>query len=178
VTERSPPALRPGRLPDDQSGVFGLVVVLVALTSGCGSPGLLFYDVLRTRTEQCSIRSNGEFCVEPDQFAAPVLEAWAVDLREDGDVLFVAEEAWVLAPLADGVDPWATPRTASRRKVVTAGAALCTTTETTTIEFVADGTTLVGSLRTATRLDGPAACGATPVGERVVEDLNGQVGTP
>jgi hypothetical protein len=158
--------------------VTRLVVAAAALLPACAPAGLTFYDVQRSRTEQCAIRSNGEFCVEPEQFAPPVFEAWAVDLGDDADLLYVDEQVWVLAPLSDGDDPQVTPRKAQRSRVVSAGDALCTTTETQTVEFVADALGLAGTYEMSTRLDGPAACGTTPVGERIVEDLTGQAGTP
>ncbi len=155
-----------------------LAACACASVAACGPQGIAFYDVLRERTEQCSIRSNGEFCVEPEQFAPPLVEAWAIDQRDDAHVLYVGEETWVLAPLPDDADPWTAPRTARREQVVTAGAALCTTTEVESVEFVADGQTLTGSFSGTTRLEGPTACGATPVGERFLEALTGNVGTP
>jgi hypothetical protein len=158
--------------------VAAVCVTVVAEVAGCAPTGLTFYDVLRTRTEQCSIRSNGEFCVEPEQFAPPVLEAWAVHLGEDADVLYVDEEAWVLERPAEGADPSTATRTATRQQVIAAGDNLCTTTETRVVEFVADGVSLSGTYRASTRLDGPTSCGTTPVGERVVESLAGQAGTP
>jgi hypothetical protein len=154
------------------------VVVAIATVAGCAPRGLTFYDVERTRREQCAIRSNGEFCVEPEQFDPPLIEAWAIDLGDDADVLYVDQEAWVLDPLRDGEDPRTTSRTATRRQVIATGDALCTTTELRSVEFVADGRGLTGTYRASSRLEGPPACGATPVGERFVEDLAGLGGTP
>lgn len=154
------------------------IIVTVAPIAACRPGGLFFYDVERARTEQCAIRSNGEFCVEPEQFAPPVIEAWGVELRERGGLLYVDEETWVLDPVADGADPWTSTRTASRVQIVAAGESQCSTTTARALEFVADGAVLTGTFRGSTRLEGPPACGATPVGERVVEALSGAVGTP
>jgi len=155
-----------------------LALVVSTAVAACGPQGIVFYDVLRERTEQCSIRSNGEFCVEPEQFAAPVVEAWALDQRADAHLLFVGEQTWVLAPLPDDADPWTAPRIARREQVAPAGAALCTTIEVQSVEVVANGQTLTGTFAGSARLEGPAACGATPVGERFLESLTGSVGTP
>jgi hypothetical protein len=156
----------------------GAVALVVTGTAGCGPRGLVFYDVTRTRVEECAIRSNGEFCAEPDQFEPPLIENWGVDARDDGGFLYLAGEAWVLAPLPANADPRVTPRTATRERTVASGDALCSTLTTGVVEFLADDLALTGTYRATTRLDGPPACGATPVGERVVEDLVGSAGTP
>jgi hypothetical protein len=150
---------------------------LVALTA-CGPAGLIFYDVERTRTEQCTIRSNGEFCVEPEQFGPPVFEAWAVEFADDVDRLHIGTETWPLDPLVDGADPATTPRTATRQQIVSTGDGGCVTTTNRSVEFFANDQVLQGTFRATTRIDGPPACGATPVGDRFVDTLSGQVGTP
>jgi hypothetical protein len=178
LSDGSPP---PRSAPARSVVVAGLAVgglAVVSFVAGCRPEGLIFYDVQRSRLEQCTIRSNGEFCVEPDQFAAPVLEAWGVELRDDGGLLHLQTETWVLDRLPDGADPNVTPRTATREQVVTSGDAGCVTTSTRSVEFFADGVRLQGTLRATTRIDGPAACGATPVGERAVDILDGLAGTP
>jgi hypothetical protein len=166
--------------PHRAASFLSIIVAAVVVVSlgACAPAGQVFYDVLRTRAEECAIRSTGEFCVDAEQFAPPYLQNWAVDLGDDVDIVIIDGEVWRLAPLADGDDPWTTPRTAQFEQVVTTGAALCTTTTTSSLEFVANGAVLTGTFRSRSRLVGPEGCGETPIGERVVDTLDGQAGTP
>jgi hypothetical protein len=159
-------------------GLSVAVAVVVACVSGCRPEGLVFYDVTRTRSEQCSIRSDGRFCVEPEQFAAPVTESWGVEFGRVASVLYVDEQVRVLEPIDAEQDPYTTVRKTTQSRIVSSGAAQCTTTTAETITFIADGAELTGTLRASTTLEGPSACGATPVGEDFVEDLAGIEGTP
>lgn len=161
-----------------------VVVALVAvLSSSCGGPSFYsdgrfrFYDVERARSEECAIRANGEFCVEPEQFDPPVTEVWTVDLNDDISTLYVDEEVWVLDPLPDGPTDDA-PRTASRRSIVTDGDTGCTTTRLRDISFVSDEAGLTGTMRESQVLQGPASCGDTPAGQRSVDTLTGFAGGP
>jgi hypothetical protein len=155
-----------------------VVAVLVAGVGGCRPAGLLFYDVTRTRTEQCSIRSDGRFCVEPEQFAAPVTESWGVEFGRSVSLLYVDEQVRVLEPIDADDDPYTAVHKTTQSRIVSAGAAQCTTTTAETITFIADGAEFTGTLRASTKLEGPSACGATPVGEDFIEDLAGVEGTP
>ena len=150
-----------------------VVVVVVAGLCGCARDSMLFYETTRTRSAECAIRSNGEFCAEPEQFAAPVSEVWSVEVKDEVTRLFADEEVWVLDPLAEGEDPFVVRRTSSKASSVSSGAGPCTTTTTRDVSFTADGVDLVGELKTETRLEGPEACGSTPVGERTTDDIVG-----
>ncbi len=170
-------------------GVVAPAIVLalaLPLQTGCGGDGIGFFEVVRTRLEECAIRSNGEFCVEPEQFDPPVVEVWSVDVRADTAVLYLDEEVWILDDLPDGADKATTPRTATKTSVVIDGATSCRSDASRTVSFISDisvsafGTTgsLQGSLTSRSVLTGPASCGSTPVGERTVDDVVGQVSGP
>ncbi|MDP2340676.1 MAG: hypothetical protein Q8O67_06950 [Deltaproteobacteria bacterium] len=154
-------------------------VVVVALGLGsCARDSVIFYETTRTRTVECDIRSTGEFCAEPEQFDAPVIDVWAVEVTKQIARLYVDEEVWVLDPLAEGEDPFAVERTASKASSIASGAGPCTTTTTRFVQFRADGANLDGQLQTQTILEGPEACGSTPVGERTTDNLSGVAGGP
>jgi hypothetical protein len=152
-------------------------LVVAAGCAGCAADDVVFYEVTRSRVEECAIRSNGEFCVEPEQFDPPETTVWTVEIQEHVSRLFVDEEVWVLDPLAEGDDPYAVEQSASRDSTVTSGAGPCTSTKSETISFSADRTTFSGSLFSQTVLSGPAACGDTPVGERSEDELAGSAFT-
>ena len=86
------------------------VVVVGAVVFGCAPPVLVFYETTRTRSAECLIRSNGEFCAEPEEFAAPVIEVWTLEVTDRVSRVFVDEEVWVIDPLP----PSAPPRVRSR----------------------------------------------------------------
>lgn len=157
------------------------VAVLNGLLSGtlaaCGGPSITFYEVLRVRQEECTIRQNGEFCVEPEQFDPPVTEVWSVELHDDRSVLSFDEEVWLLAPLAEGEDP-ATATYAGEKRLVTTDGTGCTTTALRVVRFTADGAIMNGTLSSRSVLEGPAACGATPTGDRSVDAVSGTAGSP
>lgn len=149
-------------------------VVLLALGAGCSpAADIAFYESVRARAEECTIRSNGEFCVEPEQFDAPVTEVWAVQVRSDATLLFLNEDVWVMDQQADGADPFTDPHRAERTSTLTDGTSGCTTTRTTSITFVADGVALTGTVESRTVLEGPTACGDTPVGDRTRDTVTG-----
>jgi hypothetical protein len=146
---------------------------------GCGPADFFgFYEVTRSRAEECIIRQNGEFCVEPEQFDPPVSEAWTVDLRGAGGFLYIEEEVWVLDPLGEDDDPFETPRKGVRARSTTSGAAGCTRVVNEEVRFAIDREILGGTLSRTTRLEGPVACGETPSGERTVDDVTGFAGAP
>jgi len=157
-----------------------VVVIAAATLSACNpyATDFVFYEVTRVRAEECAIRANGEFCVEPDQFDAPVVEVWTVALESATPTLYVDEEVWVLAPLGDDEDPATATRTASRRSVVTDGNSGCTTTRLRDLDFVTDELGLSGGMRESSVLEGPSSCGDTPAGQRTVDTLSGIAGGP
>jgi hypothetical protein len=149
----------------------------VALSFACADGSLVFYEVLRARTAECLIRANGEFCVEEDQFDPPSVEVWSVEARDGRSILYANEEVWVLDPLPDDA-PASTPQSTTKASVVIDGQSGCRTDAMTTVEFVADTNTLQGTLTSRTVTTGPESCGSTPVGERSVDDVVGQVSGP
>jgi len=147
-----------------------LVVTLALLVSSCG--GVVRYSVTKTPTDECIIRSNGEFCDEEDRLPPPTTETWTAETIDDKTILYIGEETWV----ADGVE--------GERRVVKlerTGAELCTTTTTRTLVFDVveneEGTpVLVGSFDERVRVEGPEVCGETPFGTRRSFSLAGSVG--
>ncbi len=163
--------------------------VLVGLAigfAGCAGDGIDFFEVVRSRVDECAIRSNGEFCVEPEQFDPPTVEVWAVETRAEVALLYVDEEVWVLDPLPGDADPATVERTATKTSVVIDGLTGCRTDAVREVGFLsvvtrsAFGTTgtLDGSLSVRSVLTGPESCGSTPVGERTVDVVSGTVSGP
>ena len=163
--------------------------VLVGLAigfAGCAGDGIDFFEVVRSRVDECAIRSNGEFCVEPEQFDPPTVEVWSVETRADVALLYVDEEVWVLDPLADDADPATVERTATKTSVVIDGLSGCRTDAVRAVTFLsvvnrsAFGTTgsLDGNVSVRSVLTGPESCGSTPVGERTVDVVSGTVSGP
>jgi len=101
-------------------------------------------------------------------------------------VLYLEEEVWILDDLPDGADQATTPRTATKTSVVIDGATGCRTDGARTVSFLSEISTsafgtsgfLEGSVTSRSVLTGPASCGSTPVGERTVDDVVGQVSGP
>lgn len=154
-----------------------LLLGAMTLSVACADGTLVFYEVVRARTAECAIRANGEFCVDEEQFDPPSVEVWSVEAREGRSILYANEEVWVLEPLpADA--PTSTPQSTTKASVVVDGQSGCRTDAVRTVEFVADGTTFQGTLSSRTVTTGPEACGSTPVGERSVDDVAGQVSGP
>lgn len=149
--------------------------IAAAIAAGCNGDHAIFYDVVQTRSEECAIRSNGEFCAEPEQFAPPVATVWMIEHTEDVSRVYVDEEVFVLDPLSDGDDPLAAELTGVRRSVFVENN--CTTTREETLRLRADTAVLSGSLARASVLSGPASCGATPSGERSLDTLTGSTTT-
>ncbi len=160
------------------SRVVVVASFLVLVGGGCARDSLTFYKTTRTRTAECAIRDNGEFCAEPEQFSAPVIDVWAVEITDKIARLFVDEEVWVLDPVAEGEDPFAVERSASKASSTATGSGPCTTTTTRAVAFFADGANLAGTLKTQTVLEGPESCGNTPVGERTTDELVGVLDGP
>lgn len=145
----------------------------LAAPLGCSSDDIVFYEVIRARDEECSIRSTGEFCVEPEQFTPPDTSVWTVEFTPTGSRVFADEEVWVLDATEEGADLRQTDHTASRASARTSGNGPCTSTREEKLTFHADGDIFRGTLETQTVLTGPEACGSTPVGERVKDTLKG-----
>ena len=151
-----------------------ILLVAVASSAACtNADGITFYESVRARSEECAIRSNGEVCVEPDQFDPPVTEVWGVHLRSDATLLYLDEEVWVMDAQPEGSSPTTDAHTTTRSSTQTDGSSGCTTNRVETITFVADGGVLVGTVTATTVLEGPEACGDTPVGERTIDVVNG-----
>ncbi len=154
------------------------IMAVIAMVAGCNfADGIVFYEVVRARQEECLIRENGEFCVEPDQFDPPSVEVWSVEERDTVTLLYIDEEVWVVDALADDADD-ASPRRAEKRSEFTDGGTGCVTDRSRVITYVADGNTFDGELVSRSVLNGPVACGNTPVGERSIDDVNGGVSGP
>ncbi len=156
--------------------VVASAVLLGVGAVGCAPPRTSFYEVTTSRTEECAIRVNGEFCVEEDQFDPPVTTVWTIEFpSEKGrpSRLYVDEEVWVLDAIGEDDDPYDVAHSSSRSLIVTSGNGPCTSTKTEELRFKADRLDLNGTLSTSTVLAGPAACGDTPVGERTENDLAG-----
>jgi hypothetical protein len=157
--------------------VFATGLGLASLCS-CGSGGLEFYEVLRSRVTECLIRVNGEFCVEPDQFDPPSLEVWTLEERDGRSILYVSEEVWILDVLPEDADPATTPRATTKASVVIDGQTGCRTDAERSVSFIADRNGFEGTLTSRSVTTGPAACGSTPVGLRTVDDVIGGVSGP
>jgi hypothetical protein len=153
-------------------------LMAVSLLSSCINDGLVFYEVVRSRVTECLIRANGEFCVEPDQFDPPSVEVWTIETRAERTILYANEEVWILDVLPEDADPATTPRTTSKASVVVDGETGCRTDAVRTVEFIADRDAFDGTLTSRTVTTGPAACGSTPVGDRSVDSVVGNVSGP
>ena len=157
----------------------GAAILLTGLlSSACSTDGLVFYEVVRARVAECLIRSNGEFCVEPDQFDPPSVEVWTVETRADRTILYANEEVWILDALPDDADPTTTPQSTEKVSVVLNGDTGCRTDTIRSVLFIADSDVFDGTLTSRTVTTGPAACGSTPVGDRRVDSVIGSVSGP
>lgn len=142
--------------------ILPLVFAALALVgAGCG--GMTFYDVTRAPVEVCDITPNGAFC---DEEGAPVIEVFAVELRESQTVIYFGDEAWI----AEGTRG---AREVLKEERATRLPGPCTSTRRRHLVFDEDGQTLTGTLEESTVIEGPAACGETPRGERVIYALDG-----
>lgn len=137
------------------------VVVIASLASAC--EGIELYEVTRTPVVECEIRPNGEFCGD---VGSPIVQVWAVELRETHTFLHFDEETWV----ADGIEG---ERTVTKIDQATRDPGPCTTTLSRKLDFVENGESITGSLEVATRVEGPEACGETPRGTRSVISVTG-----
>ncbi len=153
-----------------------IAVVVVVMASSCYGDGIQFYQVLRERSEECLIRENGEFCVEPDQFDPPSSEVWSVETREGVNLLVANEEVWVLDPIAEDDDPRQVSLTATKDSLIINGNSGCRTDAIKSVTFTADGQEFVGELRARSVLTGGAGCGTN--GQRTVDRVIGFVAGP
>jgi hypothetical protein len=150
---------------------------------GCGGDVVSGNDVtnfrvLQTPIEDCSLRPNGEFCKEPEQFRAPKTTSLTVDIGPALGRVFLEESIYLLDAAAEGVDPLTAERTGSRRFVETREPGPCTSSIEETIRFTVTGEAFSGELRSRNVLNGPQACGATPIGERTTITLSGTATLP
>ena len=78
---------------------LGAAVATLALAALSSCATLQRYEVLRTPVEDCEIRSNGEFCEEPERLPSPTVEIWAVEIldAEEQTILYIGDESWVAA---------------------------------------------------------------------------------
>ena len=152
--------------------VFVGAVVACAFAGGCGGDFYRFYDVVRTPTEQCDIRPNGEFC-DPTQVPPPLSETWAVQRIGDETRVFIDEAVWLADKL--GAKDDANLVKASKIEVDTQDHGPCTTTTTRDFEVTADDSTMKGTIHEKVRLTGGADCGDTPTGTRTTAGVTGNI---
>jgi hypothetical protein len=144
------------------TGLLGALLSLGALLPlGCG--GVTLFDVERRQVLNCEIRPSGEFCDDP---AGPLQQLVAVEHRGEHTVLVLDEETWV----ATGTSG---ERRVEKLERSTREPGPCTTTLSRVLTFDEDGEQLGGRLELTTRVEGPAACGETPRGDRQVFSLSG-----
>ena len=145
--------------------------LLLTAFAGCRCDSFRFYDVTRTRVEECDILPQGELCDEPEGFAPPVTEVWAVERVGDEVRVYVDEEVWVANPPDPADDPDFV--TADKLEVSTVDPGPCVTTSTRSFEILAAFDALTGEVAERDRLDGPDECGETPTGLRTRSRVDG-----
>jgi hypothetical protein len=148
------------------------LLVVVALSAACSGDFYRFYDVVRSPTEQCEIRPNGEFC-DPTQIPPPTSETWTVERTGTQTRVYIDEEVWVAEPPLKTDD--AKIVRASSIEVDTQDPGPCTTTTTRDFEITVDDQTMKGAIHEKVRLTGGADCGDTPTGTRTSANVNGKI---
>lgn len=146
-------------------------LVLVVACGACRFDTFRFYDVTRARTEECDILPQGELCDEPEGFAPPVDEVWAVEHVGEQVRVYVDEEVWVANPATAEGDPDFIA--ATKLEVSAREPGPCTTTRSRSFEILASFEGLTGEIAERSRLDGPEECGETPTGLRTTSRLDG-----
>jgi hypothetical protein len=150
-----------------------LALALMALTA-CGPvERFWYYRVDRTNIEECSIRPDGEFCKSEDQFQPDTNEGWSLHIDGTETTLFIDETAWRLDPLADDADPLTADRAGKRLVKESREPGPCTTTTEQLVRLSVTQERIAGDLRSRRVVEGPEACGATPSGDRIVQDITG-----
>jgi hypothetical protein len=144
-----------------------LALAVIAPLGSCVT--LLRYEVLRTPTEDCEIRPNGEFCEELDRLPSATIEIWAVEIldAEEQTVIYIGDETWV-APGTTGERTAVKEQRTSRNQ--------CTTTIRKSLVFDEDGQNLLGTYEESFRVEGPESCGDAPFGDRQRAELVGASG--
>jgi hypothetical protein len=122
----------------------------------CACGGIELYNVTREPVADCEIRPQGEFCGD---LGAPVQQVIAVERKDEVTVLHFDEETWV----AQGIDG---ERQVLKETLITRDPGPCTSTLRKVLVFSENSTRLQGSLEISTRIEGAAACGETPRGDR------------
>lgn len=145
--------------------------LVLAAFAGCRCDTFRFYDVTRQRVEECDILPQGELCDEPEGFAPPVAEVWAVERADDEIRVYVDQEVWVANPQDPEAD--ADFITADKLEVDTREPGPCTSTTTRSFEILATFDTLTGEIAERTRIDGAEECGETPTGLRTRSRVDG-----
>jgi len=140
-----------------------LALVVVTLPALVACSGIELYNVTRTPTLDCEIRPSGEFCGE---VGGSVDQVFAVERRETITILQFDEQTWI----AEGIDGL---RSVIKETKVTRDPGPCTSTRRAELVFQENGAELTGTLEVSTRLEGPAACGETPRGDRQLYSLSG-----
>ncbi len=156
--------------------VTTIALALGALGS-CRCDTFRFYDVVRERTEECDIMPQGELCDEPEGFAPPVTEVWAVEHVGAEIRVYVDEEVWV----ANVQNPDDSPDfvTADKLEVSSREPGPCTTTRTrgfailATYDPLTGAGELTGEIAERAVIEGPEQCGDTPTGLRTRARLDG-----
>ncbi|MCC7071619.1 MAG: hypothetical protein IT383_09865 [Deltaproteobacteria bacterium] len=150
-------------------------VLGVTTLGACRCDSFRFYDVVRDRVEECDILPQGELCDEPEGFAPPVTEVWAVEHAGDEIRVYVDEEVWIAEPQNPEDNPSFV--TANKVEVSAREPGPCTTTRTRSFEILATPDpytgTLTGEIAERSILIGPEACGETPTGLRTRARLDG-----
>lgn len=169
---------RPTHRPPTHHPLLVLAAVLaLGVTTGlggaCAFDGLRFYEVTRTPTDECDIRPQGEFCVTVEELSPPTFEIWSVERHGDEVRVFVDDEVWVAQPPGEGDE--AELVVADKLEVVTAEPGPCTTETVRSLSVLATADDITGTLGDKVRLEGPEACGETPLGKRTQSRIDGVV---
>ncbi len=148
--------------------------VAASLTSACSSDSFRFYDVVRTVSDLCDIRPEGEFC-DPEQVPAPETIGWAVERQGKRVRIIVEEETWDAVANVDEPNKL----TANKTEVITDDVGPCSTTRVRSIATTDDAATITGTMKELLRIEGVDQCGSTPRGERVSYAIEGPyLGSP
>ncbi len=147
-----------------------LLVLVVLGAVGCGGDFYRFYDVVRTPTEQCDIRPNGEFC-DPTQVPPPISETWTVERVGSETRVYIDEEVWV----ADAPGPKDDANLVKASKVQVDAQGDCTTTTTRDFSVKASDADISGDIHEKVRVTGGSDCGDTPTGTRTSASVAGKI---
>ena len=152
-------------------GRLTAAALVLAAFGACRCDSFRFYDVVRERVEECDIMPQGELCDEPEGFAPPVTEVWAVEHDGAEIRVYVDEEVWIANPQNPEDNPGFV--TANKVEVSAREPGPCTTTRSRSFEILASFEGLTGEIAERSRIDGPEECGETPTGLRTRARLDG-----